>query len=157
MVAKKISCLLFRTNKEPLEKSAKENAKESKNVIFLDELHLNLWNFDKKFTYLDLGLLINVGPLEGLDKKELFISIPGKYESEGFFDLGKDLSSDSDMITAIFNEPIADTNDLDKKLVTSNDRRKFQAAVDDLRKSENKGQTRTITLSNNEQITIAVG
>ena len=45
--------------------------------------------------------------------------------------------------TAIFNEPIADTNDLDKKLVTSNDRRKFQ--------------TRTITLSNNEQITIAVG
>ena len=105
MVAKKISCLLFRTNKEPLEKSAEENAKESKNVIFLDELHLNLWNFDKKFTYLDLGLLINVGPLEGLDKKELFISIPGKYESEDFFDLGKDLSSDSDMITAIFNEP----------------------------------------------------
>jgi hypothetical protein len=59
--------------------------------------------------------------------------------------------------TAIFNGPIADTNDLDKKLVTPNDRRKFQAAVDDLRKSENKGQTRTITLSNNEQITIAVG
>lgn len=105
MVAKKISCLLFRTNKEPLEKPAKKNAKKSKNVIFLDELHLNLWNFDKKFTYLDLGLLIDVGPLEGLDKKELFISIPGKYESEDFFDLGKDLSSDSDMITAIFNEP----------------------------------------------------
>jgi hypothetical protein len=60
-------------------------------------------------------------------------------------------------VTAAFNEPIADNDDLHKRLVTSDDRRKFQAAVDDLRKSENKGQTRTITLSNNEQITIAVG
>ncbi|MCL9791954.1 hypothetical protein J4528_06475 [Neisseria subflava] len=102
MTTQKISCLLFRTHKEPSEVDLEAN-------IFLDELHLNLWDFDNKCTYLDLGLLIDITSLEKLDKKELFISIPGKYEFADFLDLGKELSSNLDMVTAIFNEPTIST------------------------------------------------
>ena len=93
MTTQKISCLLFRTEKTTSETN-----------LELDELHLNLWDFDnKKCTYLDLGLLIDAGNLNG---ESLLISVPGKYNSEDVEDLGMVLSSNFQIVNAIFNEPI---------------------------------------------------
>jgi hypothetical protein len=93
MTTQKISCLLFRTKKTTSETN-----------LELDELHLNLWDFDnKKCTYLDLGLLIDVKNLNG---ELLLISVPGKYDSEDVEDLGMVLSSNFQIVNAIFNEPI---------------------------------------------------
>jgi hypothetical protein len=96
MTTQKISCLLFRTKKTA--------SKTNKTNLELDELHLNLWDFDnKKCTYLDLGLLIDV---ENLNGESLLISVPGKYDSEDVEDLGMILSSNFKIVNAIFNEPI---------------------------------------------------
>ena len=96
MTTQKISCLLFRTEKTTSE--------TNETNLELDELHLNLWDFDnKKCTYLDLGLLIDV---ENLTGESLLISVPGKYDSEDVEDLGMVLSSNFQIVNAIFNEPI---------------------------------------------------
>ena len=96
MTTQKISCLLFRTEKTTSE--------TNETNLELDELHLNLWDFDnKKCTYLDLGLLIDVEKLTG---ESLLISVPGKYDSEDVEDLGMVLSSNFQIVNAIFNEPI---------------------------------------------------
>lgn len=96
MTTQKISCLLFRTQKTTSE--------TNETNLELDELHLNLWDFDnKKCTYLDLGLLIDV---ENLNGESLLISVPGKYDSEDVEDLGMVLSSNFHIVNAIFNEPI---------------------------------------------------
>ena len=96
MTTQKISCLLFRTEKTTSE--------TNETNLELDELHLNLWDFDnKKCTYLDLGLLIDV---ENLNGESLLISVPGKYDSEDVEDLGMVLSSNFQIVNAIFNEPI---------------------------------------------------
>lgn len=96
MTTQKISCLLFRTKKTTSE--------TNETNLELDELHLNLWDFDnKKCTYLDLGLLIDV---ENLNGESLLISVPGKYDSEDVEDLGMVLSSNFQIVNAIFNEPI---------------------------------------------------
>jgi|GEM_PF-2223934 hypothetical protein len=96
MTTQKISCLLFRTKKTTSE--------TNETNLELDELHLNLWDFDnKKCTYLDLGLLIDVKNLNG---ELLLISVPGKYDSEDVEDLGMVLSSNFQIVNAIFNEPI---------------------------------------------------
>ncbi|WP_107858186.1 hypothetical protein [Neisseria subflava] len=93
MTTQKISCLLFRVPK-----------KSSSTNLELDELHLNLWDFDnKKCTYLDLGLLIDV---EELNSESLLISVPGKYDFEDVEDLGMVLSTNFKIVNAIFNEPI---------------------------------------------------
>lgn len=57
----------------------------------------------------------------------------------------------------IFNDPVQKEDTLYKNLITAEDRQKFYDAVEELRKSENKGQTRTITFSNQKTVTIAVG
>nr|DAS68788.1 MAG TPA: hypothetical protein [Caudoviricetes sp.] len=57
----------------------------------------------------------------------------------------------------IFNDPVQKEDSLYENLVTAEDRQKFYDAVEELRKSENKGQTRTITFSNQKTVTIAVG
>ena len=96
MTTQKISCLHFRTQKTTSE--------TNETNLELDELHLNLWDFDnKKCTYLDLGLLIDV---ENLNGESLLISVPGKYDSEDVEDLGMVLSSNFHIVNAIFNEPI---------------------------------------------------
>ena len=102
MTTQKISCLLFRTEKTASETNG-TNGTNGTNLE-LDELHLNLWDFDnKKCTYLDLGLLIDVKKLNG---ESLLISVPGKYDPEDVEDLGMVLSSNFNIVNAIFNEPI---------------------------------------------------
>ena len=94
MATQKISCLLFRS---------KKRKRDSKTNLELDELHLNLWDFDNKCTYLDFGLLIDV---QNLKDESLLISVPGQYDTEDIEDLGDLLSSNYKIINAIFNEPI---------------------------------------------------
>ena len=56
----------------------------------------------------------------------------------------------------IFKDPIEDNNDIDNILANPVDRKKIQDAVDELKRSGNKGLTKTIEFSTNDKITIAI-
>lgn len=56
----------------------------------------------------------------------------------------------------IFKDPVEDNNDIDKILANPVDRKKIQDAVDELKRSGNKGLTKTIEFSTNDKITIAI-
>lgn len=95
MDAHNLSCLLLCSNYK--------NSKQ----LEIDELHINFWDFDNEYIIMDIGLLINI-PEEFKNNKNLDIAIhiPGRFKKNNIIDLGNLLSSDIDVVSAIFNDNI---------------------------------------------------
>ncbi|WP_298822933.1 hypothetical protein [uncultured Capnocytophaga sp.] len=59
-------------------------------------------------------------------------------------------------ISSVFSDTPIMNNEAESKIRTKEDRQRFQEAINELKKSENKDQSKTILLSNNQQMTIVV-
>ena len=59
-------------------------------------------------------------------------------------------------ISSVFSDAPLTNNEAESKIRTKEDRQRFQEAINELKKSENKDQSKTILLSNNQQMTIVV-
>ena len=92
----KLSCLLLRSNI----------------LQEIKELHINFWDFDSKTIIMDIGILLEYSNIKSQinllkdDYIKISMHIPSKIKKNSILDLGEILSSDADMIAAIFNEPI---------------------------------------------------
>ena len=59
-------------------------------------------------------------------------------------------------ISSVFSDAPFTNNEAESKIRTKEDRQRFQEAINELKKSENKDQSKTILISNNQQMTIVV-